>query len=99
MRLATIETWAGPRAAVLKDNHFVDVHASDARLPTSVRELLEGGAAMLQSALRAAEKADAVRHEVDKVKYHAPVHNPHKIVCLGLNYRDHAAETNAAIPK
>ena len=27
------------------------------------------------------------------------MHHPHKIICLGLNYRDHAAETNAAIPK
>lgn len=29
----------------------------------------------------------------------APVHDPHKIICLGLNYRDHATETAAAIPR
>jgi 2-keto-4-pentenoate hydratase/2-oxohepta-3-ene-1,7-dioic acid hydratase in catechol pathway len=28
----------------------------------------------------------------------APVARPGKIVCIGLNYRDHAAETGAAIP-
>jgi 2-keto-4-pentenoate hydratase/2-oxohepta-3-ene-1,7-dioic acid hydratase in catechol pathway len=27
-----------------------------------------------------------------------PIARPGKIVCIGLNYRDHAAETNAAIP-
>jgi 2-keto-4-pentenoate hydratase/2-oxohepta-3-ene-1,7-dioic acid hydratase in catechol pathway len=29
----------------------------------------------------------------------APVPRPPKIVCIGLNYRDHAAESNAAIPE
>jgi 2,4-didehydro-3-deoxy-L-rhamnonate hydrolase len=28
-----------------------------------------------------------------------PISRPSKIVCIGLNYRDHAAETRAAIPK
>jgi 2-keto-4-pentenoate hydratase/2-oxohepta-3-ene-1,7-dioic acid hydratase in catechol pathway len=28
----------------------------------------------------------------------APIARPGKIVCIGLNYRDHAEETNAAIP-
>src|SRR5574338_555450 len=29
----------------------------------------------------------------------APVPRPGKIVCVGLNYRDHAAESNLAVPK
>jgi 2-keto-4-pentenoate hydratase/2-oxohepta-3-ene-1,7-dioic acid hydratase in catechol pathway len=29
----------------------------------------------------------------------APIARPGKIVCIGLNYRDHAAETGAAIPE
>ena len=29
---------------------------------------------------------------------HAPVPAPQKIVCIGLNYEDHAAETGAEIP-
>ncbi|MCJ7719312.1 fumarylacetoacetate hydrolase family protein, partial [Candidatus Bathyarchaeota archaeon] len=28
----------------------------------------------------------------------APIKSPRKIVCLGLNYRDHAAEQNAVVP-
>lgn len=32
------------------------------------------------------------------VKLLAPVASPPKIVCLGLNYRDHAAEQNAQVP-
>ena len=98
MRLATIETWAGPRAAVQQGDFFVDIHASDARLPASVRQLLEGGPPLLQAAQRTADRTDAVKIEAGKVKFHAPVHDPHKIICLGLNYRDHAAESGAAIP-
>src|SRR5579885_2341097 len=28
----------------------------------------------------------------------APIRRPGKVVCIGLNYRDHAEETGAAIP-
>ncbi|MCL8017140.1 fumarylacetoacetate hydrolase family protein [Streptomyces sp. AS02] len=35
----------------------------------------------------------------DGLRIGAPVARPGKIVCVGLNYRDHAAETGAAIPE
>jgi len=35
---------------------------------------------------------------LDRVKLLAPVASPPKIVCLGLNYRDHAAEQNSQVP-
>ncbi|MGV8910272.1 MAG: fumarylacetoacetate hydrolase family protein [Propionicimonas sp.] len=28
----------------------------------------------------------------------APIHRPHQILCIGLNYSDHAAETGQAVP-
>lgn len=34
-----------------------------------------------------------------EVRLAAPVARPSKIICVGLNYADHARETNAAIPK
>ncbi|WP_033211788.1 fumarylacetoacetate hydrolase family protein [Kitasatospora phosalacinea] len=36
--------------------------------------------------------------DVAGVRVGAPVARPGKVVCIGLNYRDHAAETGAAIP-
>src|SRR5262249_41507476 len=51
------------------------------------------------SAEEAARRPNAVRHSADTVKLLAPVPDPAKIVCLGLNYRDHAIESGAAIPK
>ena len=35
---------------------------------------------------------------LDKVKLLAPIPRPRKLICVGLNYRDHAAETNSEIP-
>ena len=99
MRLATIQTPSGPRAAFALGDAFVDLHATDPILPGSIRQLLEAGPAALKAAAEAATKANAVRFPADAVKLLPPVPDPHKIVCLGLNYRDHAMETNAPIPK
>jgi 2-keto-4-pentenoate hydratase/2-oxohepta-3-ene-1,7-dioic acid hydratase in catechol pathway len=35
---------------------------------------------------------------LDEVELRAPIPRPGKIICLGLNYRDHATEQNAKIP-
>src|SRR5438105_4331033 len=99
MRLATIETWAGPRAAVQRGDSFIDVHATDANVPPSVRQILEGGAEGLRLADQAAQRVGAIQYEAAKVKYHAPVHDPRKIICIGLNYKDHAAESGVPIPR
>src|SRR3989304_975677 len=36
---------------------------------------------------------------IDEVSLLAPIASPPKIICLGLNYLDHAAETGKAVPK
>jgi 2-keto-4-pentenoate hydratase/2-oxohepta-3-ene-1,7-dioic acid hydratase in catechol pathway len=100
MRLATIQTTAGPRAALLQDNHYVDLSSADSTLPKTVRSLIEAGAPALKAARQAAERnVNAVRYEASAVKVLPPIPDPPKIVCLGLNYRDHAIESGAPIPK
>jgi 2-keto-4-pentenoate hydratase/2-oxohepta-3-ene-1,7-dioic acid hydratase in catechol pathway len=99
MRLATIQTPAGPRAAVLQGEDYIDLHATRPDLPVSVRELLAGGPGMLRSATEAAARPDAVRYSTSSVKLLAPIPDPPKVICIGLNYRDHAAESGAPIPK
>ena len=99
MRLATVRTWAGPRAAVLVGDHLVDVHAVDPGVPPTVRQILEGGSATLQAALHAAQRSEAFKIPVADAQFFAAVHDPHKIICIGLNYKDHAAESGVPIPK
>ena len=36
---------------------------------------------------------------LDEARLHAPVARPEKVICIGLNYEDHAAETGAEIPE
>src|SRR5205807_8611172 len=40
----------------------------------------------------------AVRHDPATATLLAPIPDPPKVVCLGLNYRDHAAESQMPIP-
>jgi 2-keto-4-pentenoate hydratase/2-oxohepta-3-ene-1,7-dioic acid hydratase in catechol pathway len=80
------------------NNEFVDLHASDPRLPSGVRQLL-ASPTELRGAAEVAKQAHAVRYPQETVKLLPPVPDPQKIVCLGLNYSDHAAETNATLPK
>ena len=98
MRLATIATTAGPRAALYHDGSYIDLHATESELPTSVRALLEDGPKFLRAAADVAEQPKAVRYP-SGVKLLPPIPDPPKIVCVGLNYRDHAAESGAPIPK
>ena len=99
MRFATIQTSAGPRAAVFHENCYIDLAATDPALPANLRQLLEAGPEARQRAEQAVRKANAVKIDAAKVRLLPPIPDPHKIICLGLNYRDHAAETGAAIPK
>jgi 2-keto-4-pentenoate hydratase/2-oxohepta-3-ene-1,7-dioic acid hydratase in catechol pathway len=99
MRLATLETPNGPRAAVLRGDSYIDLQATRADLPASVRQLLEGGPAALRGAAEAAASPSAVRYPAAGARLLPPIPDPPKIVCIGLNYRDHAAESGAPIPK
>lgn len=100
MRLATLATDRGPRACLRWNGEYVDLHAADSSLPHSARELLALGDVGLQHAARAAASSQAtVRHDPATATFLAPVPDPQKIICLGLNYRDHAIESNMAIPE
>ena len=79
-------------------NAIVDLLAADASLPASIRALLEAGPSALQ---KAAEAAEAAKDPVDMaaLKLAAPIPNPGKILCIGLNYADHAAESGQPLPE
>jgi 2-keto-4-pentenoate hydratase/2-oxohepta-3-ene-1,7-dioic acid hydratase in catechol pathway len=99
MRLVTLQTPAGFRAAVRCEDHYVDLHGTDVAFPVTVRQLLAAGPDVLDHVRRAGTRPDAVRVPVGQARLAAPVPDPQKIICLGLNYRDHAAETGAALPR
>jgi 2-keto-4-pentenoate hydratase/2-oxohepta-3-ene-1,7-dioic acid hydratase in catechol pathway len=98
MKFATIATENGPRACVLTDGKYVDLHAADPSLPTSLKALLALGEAGLSKAAAVAAQAGTVRFDPKTALHLAVIPDPQKIICLGLNYRDHAIESGMDIP-
>ena len=49
-------------------------------------------------AVEYAEERDVAHHDLDSLERREPVSHPEKIVCVGLNYRDHAEEGDNPIP-
>jgi acylpyruvate hydrolase len=98
MRLVSFHTAHGPAAAVqIGAEDLVPVSALDAPAAT-VRGLLEAlDAEGLRELGRRAEEAGE-RVSLADATLHAPIADPEKIICLGLNYRDHAEETGQEIP-
>ena len=85
----------GPRHRVgaWEGDRIVDLHAADARLPSTLEELIAQGPAALQTAATAVGRAlrdggDAVI-DAGGVRLHAPaVHRP-RIACAAGNYAEH----------
>jgi 2-keto-4-pentenoate hydratase/2-oxohepta-3-ene-1,7-dioic acid hydratase in catechol pathway len=63
----------------------------------SVLALIHGGEEGLDTARQIL--ASSVSIPLDRVKLLAPLQNPPRIFCVGLNYRDHAVESKMEIPR
>lgn len=85
--------------AFLNEEQIVDFSQGDSSLPQEMVAFLQGGASLQE---RAARLMDNPPQEAilpaSKVELRAPIPKPGKILCIGLNYRDHAAESNQAVP-
>ncbi len=98
MKLVTFAAEGGPRAGVMTDDGVVDAWAALGEPDrSSLRELIAGGRV---ENLRAAVAAGAGPFRGrDETGLLAPIPDPDKIICIGLNYRAHAEETGQEIPK
>lgn len=57
---------------------------------------------LLDEIARDEKRLDSVSESIfrrDEVRLLAPIQRPRKLICIGLNYRDHAAESGMAIPE
>ena len=62
--------------------------------------VIAGGADAMDRVTRWLDRPPAgERFDAAAVKLLAPIQRPPKIICIGLNYRDHAAESNLAVPE
>jgi len=100
MRLVTYrgkhEAPRAARAGVLVEDGVIDVSRLVGPLPTDVLGLIQGGPSVLDRVRTAAARARAT--PLADVTLLAPIPRPPKIVCIGVNYADHAAEAGRALP-
>lgn len=95
MRLISYRSERGDRAAVLRGDRVIDVADAIGEGPSTVRGLLGAGALELAAEATAGVGGELALGEVELLP---PVPNPQKIVCIGLNYADHAAEAGIEAP-
>lgn len=96
MRFVTFIHNGHQHAGVVQNETVVSLKS--AGLPDMI-SLLQGGSEALKrvEVLLAKPPADSVFPE-GSVKLCAPIPKPTKIICVGLNYRDHAIESKMEIP-
>jgi 2-keto-4-pentenoate hydratase/2-oxohepta-3-ene-1,7-dioic acid hydratase in catechol pathway len=95
---------SSPRAgALLKDGRVVDLGSALGDAPDAFLEWLDLDGPWLARARACASRAEegSGAGVVDRsdVRLLAPVPRPPKVICIGLNYRDHAAESKMEVPK
>ncbi len=76
---------------------FVDLCAIDPEIPKSLKSILaiEDGMSRCRSAFEyGLQSGDFIEGMLV-----APIPDPNKVICIGLNYRDHAIESKMAIPE
>jgi 2-keto-4-pentenoate hydratase/2-oxohepta-3-ene-1,7-dioic acid hydratase in catechol pathway len=97
VKLVTYQSSSGPRIAGVRGNDYVDLNRADSSLPTSLKELIALGPAGLQRAAAAVAKGEPIA--AASVKVLAPIPDPQKVICVGLNYADHARESGVNPPE
>ncbi|MBM4074861.1 MAG: fumarylacetoacetate hydrolase, partial [Planctomycetes bacterium] len=97
MRLATLLTQDGPKPVGLSlDDQFVDLCEIDHDLPSTWKKILSLDQGLMAAATALAE--GMLKGPFVTGKLLAPILEPSKVLCIGLNYRDHALDINSPIP-
>lgn len=76
---------------------IVDLCAGDSSIPSDMRSFIEGGQKTLLAAKSVIDRGGSIIPR-DSVKIVAPIYNPDKVLCVGMNYKDHCEEQNAPVP-
>jgi len=100
MRIVSFGPVRQEKPGVVYNDRVIDLTAADSSIPPTVRKILEEGA--LDDVRRVLDRAVSLPlacfKPLDTVRLGPPVTDPSKIICLGLNYSDHAAEQGHHVP-
>jgi 2-keto-4-pentenoate hydratase/2-oxohepta-3-ene-1,7-dioic acid hydratase in catechol pathway len=97
LRFVTIEREHYTEPGAIIDDEVVGLRGAGFDDLISV---IRGGADALDGVRRWADNSPGGEHlDPGATKFAAPIPRPPKIICIGLNYRDHAAESKMTIPE
>jgi 2,4-didehydro-3-deoxy-L-rhamnonate hydrolase len=103
MRLVSFGPAGQERLGALINNgrQILDLNVADSSIPSCMISFLRGNFWEKAAALCADTKPGTAKavQDVAKVRLGAPVPRPGLIVCVGLNYKDHADEQGLEYPK
>ncbi len=98
MRLVMFQKRGGePEAGVVLDQRVVGL--SGAGFPDTIAVFAGGAEAKAKIENWVYRPPEDAAFTLNAVRLLAPIPRPRKFICVGLNYRDHAAETKMEIPK
>ena len=97
MQFVTLQQEGYTEPAVIAGNEIIGLRQAGFE---SMLQVVAGGGDALDRVQRWAYDPPArERHHLKTAVLVAPIPRPHKIICIGLNYRDHAEESKMAIPQ
>ena len=96
MKLCQIQFGNSPCVGVKTDGGIVNI--TELGFPSRMNDVIEGGEEMLARISDALNQGKHTTLSEDSIKF-LPVTEPRKIICEGLNYKEHAEETGGEAPK
>lgn len=84
------------RAGYLDGDSVVDINKADSSLPSTMIEILKNGDIEKVKNLKSSNPASI---PLSSVQLAAPITGNDKVLCIGLNYKDHCEEQNLTPPK
>ncbi|KYR00362.1 Fumarylacetoacetate (FAA) hydrolase domain-containing protein [Tieghemostelium lacteum] len=99
LKLVTFEYQNSKRIGALFDKFVIDLQQACKSMPSDMKSLLSLGTTEYNKIINVLESDnEKYRISLDSIKIKAPIENPDKVICIGLNFRDHAKEGNFQIP-
>jgi len=99
MRIVSLGELGSTRLGVIREDGVLDLAIAAPDAPRDLRSVLEGAAGGIPgvaSMVEAASTSSCVERKPSR--FAPPIARPGKIICLGLNYADHAAEGGHSTP-
>jgi 2-keto-4-pentenoate hydratase/2-oxohepta-3-ene-1,7-dioic acid hydratase in catechol pathway len=99
MKLVSFQVGNTARTGVVRDETVYELSELLPDAPATMREVIEAGSPLVEKLSKALDGTDAAGVPLSSVKLLMPLDDPGKVICLGLNYADHAKEGGHDVPE